>query len=153
MGKKSDISGPTIAQMICLKELGYTTKVISERCGVCPRSVRRWIAVYSQDRHTQPIQKKRPGRPKKTGKRAINIVKRELEKNPRVTARKVKQNNPEIFGECSVRTVNRRIADLGYTSHRPVKKPLLTLKQRKNSRFCQEIFAVGYRQVAQCVVE
>ena len=59
-------------------------------------------------------------------------MKRELEKNPRVSARKVKQNNPEIFGECSVRTVNRRIADLGYTSHRPVKKPLLALKQRKN---------------------
>ena len=53
MGKKSDISGPTMAQMVCLKELGYTTKVISERCGVCPRSVRRWMAAYnSQERHT-----------------------------------------------------------------------------------------------------
>ena len=134
MGKKSDISGPTMAQMVCLKELGYTTKVISERCGVCPRSVRRWIAVYNcQDRHTLPTQKKRPGKPKKTGKLVVNIVKRELEKNPRVSARKVKQNNPEIIGECSIiRTVNRRISDLGYTSHHPVKKPLLTLKQRKN---------------------
>ena len=61
------------------------------------------MAAYnSQERHTLPTQKKRPGRPKKTGKRAVNIVKRELEKNPRVSARKVKQNNPEIFGECLV---------------------------------------------------
>ena len=63
MGKKSDISGHTMAQKVCLKELGYTTKIISERCGVCPHSVRRWMAPYnSQERHTLPTQKKRPGR-------------------------------------------------------------------------------------------
>ncbi|MPC86776.1 hypothetical protein E2C01_081612 [Portunus trituberculatus] len=66
---------------------------------------------------------------KKTSHLATNVIKKQLEHNPRVTARKIKESNPGLFGEVSVRTDSHCIHDLGYTSHHPV-KPLLTLNQR-----------------------
>ena len=53
-----------------------------------------------------------------------------LENNPRVTARVLKQDNPEVFGEVSVRTVSRRVNEQGFTNHKPSRKPLLTRAQR-----------------------
>ena len=132
MGKNKHLSEQTIAQIIALKKSGSQTKEIAELIGVSPRSVRTWYKKFRENGGVDtPTHKTRPGRDKKTSRRCMNIVKRQLESNPRITARTLKELNPEVFGEVSVRTVNRRIAELGYTSHRPVKKPLLTLKQRK----------------------
>lgn len=87
------------------------------------------------------MQSKKSRRPKKRDKWVKTIVKHKIEVNPFVIARKIKENNPAIFGECSVRTVNQHIAELEYTSHHPIKKLLLTLKQRQN----RVIFAKKYR--------
>ncbi|KAG0710532.1 hypothetical protein GWK47_022622 [Chionoecetes opilio] len=104
MDKNKDFSAETNAQIIALKKSGKQTKAISEQIGVCPRSVRRWVAKFDQEGgHTTPTHKKRPGKPKKTDSRSHTIVKHELESNPRVTARKLKESNPDIFGECSMR--------------------------------------------------
>lgn len=42
-----------------------------------------------------------------------------MEANARVTARVVKEENHEVFGEVSVCTVCRRVRELGDTSHKP----------------------------------
>ncbi|KAG0713237.1 hypothetical protein GWK47_016649 [Chionoecetes opilio] len=98
MGKNKDFSAETIAQIIALNKSSKQTKAISEQIGVGPNSVRRWIAKFDQEGgHTTPTLKKRPGKPKKTDSRSQAIVKRELESNPRVTARKLKESNPDIF--------------------------------------------------------
>ncbi|KAG0724085.1 hypothetical protein GWK47_041377 [Chionoecetes opilio] len=102
MGKNKHFSAEIIAQIIALNKSGKQTKAISKKNGVCPRSVRSWVAKFDQEGgHTTPTHKKRPGQPKKTDSRSQTIVKRELESNPRVTARKLKESNPDIFGECS----------------------------------------------------
>ena len=131
MGKLANLSEQVIAQIIALKESGSKTSQIAKQVGVTTRSVRRWFARFKEGGGAElPAQKKSPGMPKKTSKRSLTVIKRQLEANPRLTARKIKEMNPDIFGEVSVRTVNRRIAELGYTSHRPVKKPILSPKQK-----------------------
>ncbi|KAG0723088.1 hypothetical protein GWK47_043303 [Chionoecetes opilio] len=107
MGKNKDFSAETIAQIIALKKSGKQTKAISEQICVCPRSVRRWVAKFDQEGgHTTPTHK-RPGKPKKTYSGTQTIVERELESNPRVTAKKLKESNPDIFGQCSVNVEER----------------------------------------------
>ena len=82
-----------------------------------------------------PSQKKPSGRPHKTSKHVDNVLKRELEKDPHISAWKIKKNNTGLFSELSVRTVSRRMHELGYTSHRPVKKSILFCMQ-KACRVC-----------------
>lgn len=131
MAPTKELTSETIAQIIALKEAGHQTKEISELVGVSKSSVRKWVARYREDASgLPPSRKARSGRPRKTSNRAVNVVKRAVEADPRVTARVVKEANPGVFGEVSVRTVSRRVHELGYTSHKPVKKPLLTHAQK-----------------------
>ena len=55
---------------------------------------------------------------------------RELEKDPHISGRKIKENNSNLFREVSARTVSCRVHELEYTSYRPVKKPILTRLQK-----------------------
>ena len=131
MGKARQLSSETIAQIIALKEAGKQTKEIADQLKVSDRGVRRYVARWREGGcNAIPTQKARSGRPRKTSRRADNVVKRDLEKCPRISARKIKENNCGLFSEVSVRTVSRRVHELGYTSHRPVKKPILTCKQK-----------------------
>lgn len=132
MGPIKDLSKETIAQIIALKEAGHQTKEISELVGVAKSTVKKYVARFKADNSGEtPCQKPKPGRPRKTSKRAVNVVKRVVEANPHITARVVKEENPGVFGEVSVRTVSRRVHELGYTSHKPVAKPLLSRVQRR----------------------
>ena len=132
MGKNKLLSSDVIAQNIALRESGLQTKQVAEQIGVSHRSVRRWFSKFHENGGRDlPTHAKRLGRALKTSPRAMNIVKRELESNPRMTARKLKESNPEVFGNVSIRTVNRHIETLGYTSHRAIKKPMLKLTQRR----------------------
>ncbi|MPD03969.1 hypothetical protein E2C01_099631 [Portunus trituberculatus] len=100
-------------------------------------SVCKWVAIFKKE--DTPGYKPRKKYPKKTSHCATNVIKRQLKYNPRVTARKIKESNPGLFGEVGLRTVSCRIHDLGYTSHHPVKKPLLTLNQRRRRiEFCKK---------------
>lgn len=131
MAKNKDLSRETIGLIIGLKKAGHQTKEISEQIGVAKSTVRKWLARFRDGGcDSTPTQKKRPGRPRKTSNRSSNVLKRTLEVNPRVTARKVKEQNPKVYGEVSVRTVSRRVHELGYKSHKPVCKPMLTRKQQ-----------------------
>lgn len=131
MANSKDLGEQTIAMIIALKEGGKKTKEISEQVGVAKSTVRKWCARFRSDPDKQlPVTKPRSGRPRKTSNRASNVLKRTLETRPRVTARAVKEENPQVFGGVSVRTVSRRVHELGYVSHKPVQKPLVTAKQK-----------------------
>ncbi|MPC46756.1 hypothetical protein E2C01_040482 [Portunus trituberculatus] len=65
-------------------------------------------------------------------KKKQNIVKRVLESNPCITARKIKEENPRLLGDVSERKVSRLIAELGYSNHRTVKMPLLIRRHKVN---------------------
>ena len=131
MAPVRELSSDTRAQIIGLHEAGHQTGEISRLVGASKATVKRWVARYKKENSGEtPRPLPRSGRPRKTSPRAINVVKRAIESNVRITARKLKETNPLVFTDVSVRTVSRRVHELGYTSHKPVKKPLLTKPQR-----------------------
>lgn len=143
MGKNKHLSCGTIAQIVVLHQAGHSINEIVKLTSVGRTSVKKWVRKFKENEgQGLPTYKPRPGRKRKTGKRAITTVKRDIGNNPRITARKMKENNHGVFGEVSVRTVHRRINELGYTSHRPRKKPLLSIKQREK----RVAFAHKYKQ-------
>ncbi|XP_076062432.1 uncharacterized protein LOC143037765 [Oratosquilla oratoria] len=126
MGKARKLSSETNAQVIDVKKAGKQTKEIVDQLKISDRVVRRYVARRREGEcDSIPIQKERSGRPRKTSRRLNNIVKRDLEKSPYILSPKIKENNRGLFSEVSVRTVSRRVHELGYTRHRPVKKPIL----------------------------
>ena len=132
MAPTKELSSETIATIIGLKQAGHKTKEISHLVGVARSTVRKWCARFRADNSCDtPKQKPRSGRPRKTSERVMTILKRSLESNPRVTARILKQDNPEVLGEVSARTIARRVSELGFKSHKPLRKPLLTRAQRE----------------------
>ena len=143
MGKYKQLPQKKLSNIVCLHNAGLQTQDIVQQLGVSGRSVRRYVARYYQEGGIKsPTQKPRSGRPRKASERAVNIIKRQLETNPRLTARKVKETNPEVFGEIAVRTVSKYIHDQDYKSRRPVKKPLLTkVQQGRRVTFAKKYLA------------
>lgn len=133
MANRKDLVEQKIAMIIALKEGGKQTKEISEQLGVAKSTVRKWCARFRADpKKDLPEPLPHTGRRRKISKRAVNMLKRTLEQRPRVTARKLKEDNPELFGEVSIRTVSRRVKELGYNSEKPLRKPLITSRQKEN---------------------
>ncbi|XP_076047350.1 uncharacterized protein LOC143028877 [Oratosquilla oratoria] len=131
MGKARQLSSETIAQIIALKKTDKQTKEMSDQLKINDRVLRRYIARWREGEWDAiPTQKERSSRPRKTSRRLDNIVKRDLEKSPHISARKIKENISGLFIEVSARTVSRRVHELGYTRHCLIKKPILTRVQK-----------------------
>ena len=72
------------------------------------------------------------GRRKKTSNTTDKLIKREVEKNPRLTALELKNMHPKLMENVAVRTIQHRLQKgLGLPSHKAAKKPLLTQRMRK----------------------
>ena len=138
MGRGKQLS-ETISNIIALKNAGKQTKEISEQLKLCDGVMRWYVARWKGGGCSAiPSQKKTSGRPHKTSKHVDNILKRELEEDPHISAQKIKENNIDLFSELSVRTVSCCVQELGYTSHQPVKKPILNRVQ-KARRVCYSL--------------
>ena len=121
-----------ISQILALRDAGHETKEISELLGMDPTTVRRWVRWRRvENSGATPVPRKSSGRPRKTSTQASAVIKHIMESTPRINARKVKEENPDIFGKVSVRTVSRRVFELKYRSRKPIRNPLLTIAQRK----------------------
>ena len=70
-------------------------------------------------------------------------MKREILKNPFMSATELKKNNPNLLHDVSIRTIQHRLQkELRLPAHRASKKPLLTMKMRgKRMQFARK-----YRQ-------
>lgn len=131
MGKKKSLTPETVAHIIGLHKAGFQTKDIVSNVGVSERSVRNWVRSFKDGGGVElPSPKPRPGPSKKTSPRTLTVIKKQLEIKPTITARELKEKNPQLLSNISIRTVNRRVSDLGYTGHRQVKKPILSKKQK-----------------------
>ena len=132
MGKRKDLSKEDIASIINLYKVKTPTKDIAKIVGVSERTVQAWTKRFRDaGQLVIPHHKGRPGKARKTSHRSLAILKREVITNPRMTARMLKEQNPHLLDNVSVRTVRRRLHDdLHFRSHRPVKKPFLTPPQQ-----------------------
>ena len=106
MGKNIHFMSETIAQIVALNALGYQTKELMDLIDVSCTSMKHWVrGLKAKGSNDTSTYKHRSGHSKKISKIADMIVRRKLERNPHITARKFNEN--AVFGEVFVRTVNR----------------------------------------------
>ena len=116
MGGGKRLTPMQIAVITALSKAGHPNDYICNTTGVSARSVRRWVQRFkgSPDGDVQ-LQQKPLGRRRKLSLRDLRILRRAVEAEPSITARQLKERNPDILGTVSVRTIQRRLHDdLGY---------------------------------------
>ena len=114
-------------------KIGWKTSEISSVTGVQPRTVQNIVKKFKNGGGVKvPAHGHGGGRPRATAPRTLKVLRREIERNPTLTARKLKEENPDLLGDTSLRTVHRVLhRDLGYSKVTARKKPLITEAQRK----------------------
>ena len=129
----------TMVRVIECHKLGMQTKDIVAQTGVNERQVRRLVARYKAGGEEIPTHRHGGGVPKKQSPRTLRLLKKQLEIQPSLTARKLKEHFPVLLGNNSVRTLQKRMSgDLGYKKGPAKKKPLLTKRHRKKrTEFCK----------------
>lgn len=121
-----------ISQILALQDAGHEMKEISKLLSMDPTTVRHWVRWRREENSgTTPVPRKSSGRLRKISTRASAVIKCIMESTPCIYARKMKEENLDIFGEVSVRTVSRQVFELNYKSQKPIRKSLLTSAQRK----------------------
>ena len=134
MGKGKQLKPDQIAAITALCKAGLSNTDICTQTGISSRSVQRWTKKFRESPNGEvALQKKPPGKPRKIGPRTLNILKRQVDKEPCVTARELKERNHTILSNVSLVTVRRRLrVDLEYRRHVARKTPLITARQQRN---------------------
>jgi len=142
MARYNVLTRDDIAAIASLHKAGHFTRDIAEQTGVTFRQVQRYVKRMTEAGDDKlPMKKKPPGKTHKTSLRTLRLVHRELECNPRVSARKIKEDNPRLLSNVSVRTLSRRIHDdLHYHSYKGRPKPVVSdAQQQKRLAFCDRL--------------
>lgn len=112
------------------RQQGMTHEQLSRQFGVGKSTITKFLSRWQVQGDVQ--KKKNSGRPRVTSKLVDRNIVRLSRDNPRLTAvditRELSIGN-EVFP--SIRTVRRRLQAAGLNGRRPVKKPLISAKNRK----------------------
>ena len=133
-------SPTTIQVVIDLHRVGHSAKEICELKGLKQRTVYDLIKKFRDSGSADlPLPKKAPGKTPKTSPRTRKVLARQLERSPGLTARELKEQNPLLLRDVSIRCVQETLKrDLKFKSYRARKKPLITEKQKaKRKLFCK----------------
>ena len=88
-----------------------------------------WIKRFRDNdfKDIDPLHKKHPGKARKIGPRTLAVLKREVEKAPRISARQLKEMNSQLLSHVYVRTVARALQRVLLYKYRCAwKKPIVT---------------------------
>jgi transposase len=111
---------------------GYSTQEVAEFLGVDPRSVRRWLAAYRQDRRRGLRSRPTPGRPPKLTTTQEKIVRRWLADKPTEhgfatdlwTGPRLATSIHQEFGiRLHPRYLSAWLRDRGFTPQKPRRVP------------------------------
>ena len=82
--KASEVGG-----IAYLCKAGHNNKYISNLTGIPLRTVQHWTKKFRDNdfKDIVPLHKKRTGKPHKLSIRTLSVLKREVDKSPRITAR------------------------------------------------------------------
>lgn len=142
MGRNPDLSKETLTRIHTLHKAGYSIKQICEETKVTKRSVQRWVKTFREAVNSSVyVEKKRPGPSYKLSSKTLHVIKRQLANDPTLTARKLKESNPQLLSTVSVRSVSRYVKKkLNLPSRRAARKPLL----KPNHKLKRIVFARKY---------
>ena len=98
------------------------------------RSCERYSKKFHDNNFQDLPQPKKPlGKARKVSTRSLAIFRREVEMNPRIPAKQLKEQKPVVLENVSLRTVQRILKrDLHYKWRCAWKKPIQTCRQIKN---------------------
>ena len=128
--KASDIGG-----IAYLCKENYSNRHISDVTGVPIRTVQHWTKRFRDNgfNDIEPLHRLPPGPKPKLGEMTLRVLKREVDKSPRISARQLKERNPDLLSHVSLRTIRRVLQrDLHYKYRCAWKKPIVTRRQMKN---------------------
>lgn len=116
MGKKKDLTSDQISSIVSLHKAKQSGREIAKIVGVSERTVRNWVGKFKSGGGIQtPSKKRRPGKAKKISLRTRNVIKWQIDADPHVTSRVLKEKNPRLLENVSQRTVRRCLHDdIGY---------------------------------------
>jgi len=124
MGKKRSHSEAQRAQIVILRQEGYTERAISERLAVSKTAVHQAVVTFKDC--GSYLDCKRSSRPPKTTRRDDILIKRCVVKSPTCSAKKIRAEFGETGSRISRRTISRRLTDeFGLKSRKPARKPRL----------------------------
>lgn len=118
--------------ILALFREGLSKREVARRTRRSAKCVRNVIKATSA--HGGVIQKRKQGsgRKRKTGQRTDMLLRREVLKNPFITAKELKGMHRDVLGDVAVRTLQQRLQkDFKLPCRRAAHKPLLTEKMRK----------------------
>ena len=134
MGKGKHLKIDQIAAITALCQAGHKNHEISTQTGINIRTVRSWTKKFRDSPNGEvQLQKKQPGRPRLTGPRTLNILRRQVDAEPSISARQLKERNSRLLSTVSIRTVQRRLhVDLEFRRRLAKRKPMITAKQKRD---------------------
>ena len=123
-----------IAAIGALFKAGHSVNFIVGQTKLARRTVYRWVQKFRESPNSEIVlHKPLPGRPRLTLPRTLNILKRQVEADPTLTARQLKERNPLLLDKVGVRTIQKCLKlDLGYKRMVAKKRPAITAKQKAN---------------------
>ena len=135
MGSGKELGRDTIVSIITLYIKSYKCKDLATRVGIGVREVQKWTKKFRDGGGEDiPIPKPRSGRPRKISNRTTKAIRRQLDKNLTLTARKLKENNHALLQDVFVRCISDHLRkDLQY---RNCCAKVLPLLGTKNIRDC-----------------
>ncbi|XP_064082559.1 uncharacterized protein LOC135198676 isoform X3 [Macrobrachium nipponense] len=142
MGKVMEQLRPDqIASITSLCRAGKSNKEIACLTSLSLRSVQRWTKKFRDGGAVDPpLQGKSTGRPRKITTGTLKVLRKQVDADPCLRAPQLKEKNPVLLGNVSVRTVQRRLSDnLKISRCFAGRKPMITLRQRANRvSFCHK---------------
>lgn len=131
------ISPAIRAQIVILREEGYTYREIAARLRISINTVGRSLKLY-RDSGTLSFHK-RTGRPRMTTARMDQSIIRAVKKSPFASSTTVQAQLPTTSTRTpSTRTIRRRLLAAGLRAYRPATKPRLSKKNIKDRlAFCK----------------
>merc|ERR1712035_95271 len=107
MGSGKELGRDTIVAIITLSKEGYKCKDIATRLGIRVRQVQKWTKKFRGGGGEDiPAPKPCSGRPRKISNRTFKVIRRQLDKNPTLTARKLKEKNHALLQDVSVKCIS-----------------------------------------------
>ena len=129
MVKSRELSQKLRKEVIFRHSQGDGYKTIAKRLNICRDTVGSIVRKYTAE-GTVAILPGR-GRRKKLSSTARRFLRRQIEKNPRVTAKELHKDLAATGIEVSVHTVRRTLHAEGFHARTPRRTPLLTNKHKK----------------------
>ena len=103
MGKGRNLRQDEIAVITAMTQAGRPTTEIHDVTGLNLRTIQHWAKKFRDSNGNVELQRKSTGRPTLISATTIRWLKREIDRDPFITARTIKGEEPRITWSCQLR--------------------------------------------------